>query len=300
MMKPRVLITGATGFIGKAVIKELLIVASQAQVGTIMDYSLFAFSRHPYTSSSEIEWIPADIHNRDKLRSAIRHVRPDFVLHLAWSDLPDFSIDKCSLNLQAGIELVSTLARFGCRRIVLAGSCLEYGERTGRVTEDSYSPNLSPFASAKRALYDFSRTIGLNSGFEVLEARIFYSYGFGQRSGSLVPTLISSLKEGRPLTLKTPSAAHDFVEVSDVARALTFLLLNPNIGSGVYNIGSGKLTSVQEIVSTAAQILEVDSPLEDFSSPIGMYADSSKLNDIGWRPKVDLVEGINRYLTLSI
>ena len=129
--------------------------------------------------------------------------------------------------------------------------------------------------------------------------RLFYVYGPGQRESSLLPYIISCVRQGKNPELKTPAARNDFIYVEDVARAISDIVKRPQT-DGVYNIGSGSSTSVQQIVETVCDKFGfpyesgglnslTKSPVVDF------WADISRIkSDTGWEPKTSIKEGIQK------
>ena len=129
--------------------------------------------------------------------------------------------------------------------------------------------------------------------------RLFYVYGPGQREKSLIPTIISSFAKGETPEIKNPKAANDFIFIDDVTSA--FLRSIESCASGgTYNVGSGYLTSINEVL-TAVRDATL-SPSRDGSECAtqsqdnhknGFWADTSKVNkDLDWYPQVTISEGI--------
>ncbi|HUZ92830.1 MAG TPA: NAD-dependent epimerase/dehydratase family protein, partial [Candidatus Paceibacterota bacterium] len=127
------------------------------------------------------------------------------------------------------------------------------------------------------------------NGIDFIWARFFYVYGPGQKSHSLIPHLIERKRAGLPPDLKTPGAANDFVYVGDVARALAMILEKHKPSqSNTYNIGSGRLSAVKDVVN---QIYK-KSIVKAKKVP-GFYADVSLIKkEIGWKPRTSLKAGI--------
>ena len=120
----RVLITGASGFIGMPLSKKL------SELGCEV---LGLVRSAPIESQSSIIWLEADLSFPDSYKDRIELFRPEVLIHLAWQDIPDFSLDKSLLNLNQSLQFLSFISQIAsCRKILISGSCLEYGRVKGR------------------------------------------------------------------------------------------------------------------------------------------------------------------------
>ena len=139
------------------------------------------------------------------------------------------------------------LAETSCKRIVVTGSCFEYGKQRGRIKEDSALKPFSAFSAAKNSLHQLGSKIAKKNNMQFIWTRLFYVYGPGQRQNSLIPYIINCVKEGKKPDIKTPLSKNDFIYVKDIADAISMILKKCS-KSAVYNIGSGESTSVQDII----------------------------------------------------
>ena len=287
----KIFLTGGTGFIGKYVVEDL----------KRKGHQLLILSRDVRKKSSA-GFIVGDLANIGKWKTRIKHFNPNVAIHLAWEGIPDFSAIRSSKNLIQGISLYNLLAEIGCKKIITAGTCFEYGDVTGKVSENITINPGTPFVAAKHALHIMGEAITRENGADFIWMRFFYVYGSGQRSGSLIPHIMSCA-DGKLLPgLKNPSARNDFVYVEDVARAVTAAVLYGK-GNKTYNVGSGKLTSVAEITRLIYSGLHAEDIYRNFinSSKIvptgGFYAKITDIHrDLGWSPKVTMREGIRKIM----
>src|SRR3989338_6585450 len=134
-------ITGGTGFIGRPLIKRL------AAEG----HTLALLSRRP-TSDLPAKVIQGDLEKIEGWEKEFISFAPDIVFHLAWEGLPDYSLATCLKNLQQGCRLYNLVLAHGCTKIVTAGTCWEYGEKTGKVTTKDEGNILNLFESTKKSL----------------------------------------------------------------------------------------------------------------------------------------------------
>ena len=290
----RVFITGGTGFIGRYVLKHLekegynillLTRASKENFSSII-------------SSKKVDIISGNLSDIDKWKNELIQFKPSAAIHLAWEGIPDYGVETSIKNLKYGLNLFEELAEIGCKKIVCTGSCWEYGQNQGKISENLLAKSLNAFTAAKNALHCLGREIAKENNMQFIWTRLFYVYGPGQRENSLIPYIVKCVKEGKKLNLKTPSARNDFIYVEDVAKAIVAILEKCD-QSTVYNIGSGYSISIQDIINIVYNGLNFQHKLkngmlktENIYSD-NFWADISKIKkEIGWEPKVNIVEGV--------
>jgi nucleoside-diphosphate-sugar epimerase len=135
--------------------------------------------------------------------------------------------------------------------------------------------------------------VSREAGFDYRWARIFFVYGPGQRSASLIPHLRDAFSTGVSPSLREPEAVQDFVHVEDVARGL-YHLSECDAPSGVFNLGSGRPTSVGEIANRVAAHYGRLSPFAKVEGGTGSWADISLTTAAsGWKPEIEIGAGID-------
>ena len=279
-----ILVTGASGFIGAAVVEELI---RQGQHFTCLG--------RVQKSHSNILCENFNLEQETEIEELLERITPKLVLHLAWKGIPDLSEEMSRINYNNSLNFIRSALRFGAKRIVIAGSCLEYGEIEGQVSEEDLTVNPTPFGRVKSELFQTALHEAKDKTCQVLSGRIFFAYGLGQRAGALIPSLLRTIESGGVVTLRSPGASQDFVEVSDVASALVLLLLNESAQEGVYNIGSGILTPTDTIAAKMSKILGRNYESSFNGVPKGLFANNNKLRKLGWSSKLSIEAGLERY-----
>lgn len=283
----RIFVTGGAGFIGKHLTKKL----------EEQHHSLLLLSQR---SLAEINFVEGNLADINKWKVRVEKFKPDACVHLAWEALPDYSAATSAKNLRYGLDLISMLTKIGCKKFLSAGSCWEYGQQSGKLSEDMAFKPLNAFTAAKNSLHWLGAEIAKENNMQFIWTRLFYVYGPGQRETSLIPYLINCVKSGKTPEIKNPLAKNDFIYVEDVADAISMILKKCK-KSAVYNIGSGKATSVQDIIKTVYNNLNLrykpkyKSFKSNTSSSDNFWGDISKIKrEIGWKPKTTIKEGIKR------
>jgi len=275
----KTLITGPSGFIGRALLKQNL------------PGDLHVTSRVTASLPTGITGHFGDLSDQ-KFLKYLAEQKFDQVIHLAWEGLPNLSEENNLRNLKISIEFLEILASSGVKDFQIAGSCLEYGDLTGQISEEVIGENLSDFAATKIELLKFIAGLGVTYKWH----RIFYAYGPFQHDNSLLSSAFLSAKNGVSLKLSNPNISRDFVYVEDVARAMSQLIQTPGV-SGVFNIGSGKSTLVIDLVNAlnSKMGLEVQDQAVEVSP--ALTADTKKITEAcGWTPNVSIEQGIKKFV----
>jgi dTDP-6-deoxy-L-talose 4-dehydrogenase (NAD+) len=217
---------------------------------------------------------------------------------MAWEGIPNYDYPTSTRNLIHSLKLLMMLAEIGCKKILCTGSCWEYGQKSGMLNEDSSVKPSNVFTAAKHSLYLMGREIAQENAMNFIWTRLFYVYGPGQKSHSLIPHIITAIQSGKQPNIKTPHSRNDFVYVGDVARAIS-LLVTKDTAHDVYNIGSGYSTEILDIINMVYQYYGYKMksfPPDSIASnaaPVDFWADISRMDkDVGWAPAYGIEDGI--------
>jgi len=286
----RLLITGASGFVGRAVLDQ-----------HIDEFDVHAVARSvPSDAPTVVEWHAFDLLERDPA-TLVDAVRPSHLMHLAWIATPGVyrTAPENERWLEASNQLVETFVAAGGRRVVATGTCMEYDLTTAPSREQTPSHPNSPYARCKDALFREVSVASERAGFEFVWARLFYLYGLREKPGRLVSSLVARLLAGEPATVAAGSLKRDYLHVHDVARALLHLVRHET--TGPVNVGSGRaepLSSIGRMVAeacSATDLLTVEDRRGEGPDAVPeIVADVTKLSSTGWTPRMTLEEGIPR------
>lgn len=179
---------------------------------------------------------------------ALLDCHPTHAILLSWPGLPNYQETfHVTRNLPACIELIEQLAAAGLQRLVVAGTCYEYGLQNGAMKEDQFTDPVNCYAIAKDSLRRVIANRYSQQDLQWCWARIFYPFGHGQNPKSLLPSLIKALEtREKSFAMGSGRQLRDFINVQEVARQMLILAVHQN-SEGIYNVGSGMARSVFEM-----------------------------------------------------
>ena len=284
-----VLVTGASGFIGRALCTTLLEVGAEVH----------GSSRRLRSLPEGVHWHAADFADEAAADGLIARVQPEIVYHLAGAVTGVRDVDQVipvfASTLASTVHVLTAAQRHGCRRVVLASSMEEPD------ADDAIAIPSSPYAAAKWASGGYGRMFASLYGLEVVELRVFMTYGPGyQPLGKLVPAVVLGLLRGEPPSLGSGTRRIDWVYIDDVVDALR-RAATADVPVGVRpDVGSGQLHSIREFVERLAS--HVDSGAElAFGTGQNRAAEREAVADLttsrrilGWEPRVGLDDGLAR------
>ena len=289
MSGSRVLVTGASGFIGRHLCRRLLDGGE----------TVFGVSRSGEPAERRMRWLGADLTSMDGVRRVLKEAEPEVIYHLAShvKGAPDLELvlPTFAANLQTTVNLLTGAAERGCRRIILSGSLVE---PTGR--EPGAVPS-SPYAAAKWAAADYARMFRALYGLPTVIARMFMVYGPAQPDETkLVPYVIRSCQAGRAPRITNGTRLVDWIYVDDVTRGLVALAAAEGVDGQTVDLGSGTLVSIRQIVE--ALVRAIGSRLEPVwgalperpLEPVRQADVAETERRIGWTPAVGLEDGLGR------
>lgn len=283
----RIILTGATGFVGTHAIPAL-----QAR-----GFEVHALGRRPPVA--EVVFHGVDILDAAAVKRVVDAVGASHLLHLAWYAEP--GLYWCSpINLDwiaATLALVRAFREGGGGRAVAAGTCAEYAWGPERLCEDAPCVSATLYGVAKDGTQRILRAYAGETGLSFAWGRLFYLYGPGEKAGRLVSDAIRALSSGERFDTSPGSQRRDFSHVADVAGA--FAALVDSAVEGPVNIGSGAAVPVRSILERIggltgrADLIDFGARRLAESEPASIEADVMRLRqEVGFRPRYDLDTGL--------
>lgn len=292
----RVLITGASGFIGRHCLESLL----------KKGYEVHAVSsKIREMNDQRIRWHVADLLDTKQISLLIEHVQPSHLLHFAWNVSPS-SYRTSPENLRwaiSSLELLRSFESNGGKRVVIAGTCFEYDETYGYCSEQT-TP-LKPttlYGTYKHSLQIMLDAYAIQTGISASWGRIFYLFGPFEHQDRLIPSVIKSLLMSKCAYCSHGEQIRDFLYVKDVADAF-ISLLNSQV-EGAVNVASGRPVALREIIQKIADRLNRPDLIQLGAVPVSpnepplLIADVRRLNnEVGWKPKYSLDQGLDETIS---
>lgn len=239
----KVLVTGATGFVGQHVIPRLLehrhaVTAVARDEAKARNFAWF----------NRVRFISCDIHR--PIDNPVEWFgQPEAVIHLAWPGLPNYkALFHFEENMPADYRFLKALVEGGVGRLLVTGTCFEYGMQSGSLREDMEARPTNPYGFAKDTLRRQLEYLKCEQSFTLTWARLFYSYGDGQAENSLLPQLKGAVERGdKVFNMSGGGQLRDYLPITEVAKYLVLLAMR-NGDNGIVNVCSGKPISVRKLV----------------------------------------------------
>jgi nucleoside-diphosphate-sugar epimerase len=249
-----VLVTGATGFVGRHLVAELL----------TQGHQVTALARDPAKAKAmpwidRVKWMTHDLHGEAALDYQ-NLGSPDAMIHLAWSGLPNYQeLFHFEVNLPKDYSFISSLVKQGLPQVLITGTCLEYGLKNGPLSVDMPADPQTPYALAKHTLHMQLRQLQTKQPFTLQWARLFYMYGEGQSPKSILSQLVKAIESGeKKFNMSMGEQLRDYLHIKEVSMQLTGILLRPIVK--IVNVCSGKPISVRSLVER--QVGELGASIE--------------------------------------
>lgn len=272
-LKPRVLITGGSGFVGRQIVDAL----------APLDLALHTAGRGPFSRTGIVHH-RLDLLDDNAADSLVSAIRPTHVLHAAWfADHGDFWNSAQNRRwLRATIALASAAKSAGVARFVGVGSVAEYSLTAGIAGTLSEAAPLRPqtaYGEAKAWAFRALSILFDEGPTRFAWARLFHLFGEGESPGKLTAYAARELAAGRWPELRQPDAVFDFLDVNYVGAALAALLLAP--AEGPVNVARGEGTSVRDLAvligSACGWAIPVVPPSACAAAGLRLVADVSRL-----------------------
>ena len=297
----RVLITGATGFIGSHLTRSL--VRRGAEVHALTSTVSSIYPARLVDIRGDIVLHGGNLNDAGAMESVVSHARPELVFHLgaythvgkSWE-----RIDECiQTNVHGTVTLLQALARTDYRRFVYTSTSEVYGDIEVPFREDAaVNPN-SPYSVAKYAGERFCRMLSRGKGWPIVVARPFNAYGPAQTPDRIIPEIIVKALRRERLAMTSGIQTREFNYVEDLVEGFLLAALVPGIEGDVFNIGGGEEISMREVAETILDLMgnpispEFGALPERPTEIWTMRSDSSKAQEILGLPRFrSLREGL--------
>ena len=291
----KVLLTGATGLIGRHVIPVLL--RRNYEVHAIYCQA----SDLPYGNQEGVHWHQCNLLDNELSRKILKAIAPSHLLHLAWyTEHGKYWAAWDNLRwVQASLALLLNFAENDGSRAVFCGSCSEYDWSYGFCSElVTPTKPATLYGCCKNSLQEIFARFSIESKLSSAWARVFFFYGPHEHPHRLVSSVISSILQGRCANCTHGNQIRDFLYVKDVADARVSLL--DSSVEGPVNIASGQPVHLQQIICRIAEKLGCSDMIDLGAIPVDpndrplVVADVQRLTqEVGWYPGYNLDAGLD-------
>lgn len=286
----KVIVTGASGFIGRNSLSKLLSKGYEVHAISFKDADIFI---------DEIIWHKCNLLEPREINSLIKKVKPSHLLHFAWDVTPGYRDSLSNFDwVQTSIELLKKFYEYGGKRVVTAGTCFQYSETSQDCQEFNTLRNpLTFYGKCKQSFQYLMEAFCKEAGLSSAWGHIFFLYGPYEASNRLVSSVIISLLKNEIANCTEGNQIRDFMHVEDVADAFA-QILDSDV-EGPINVASGYPVKLRDIVEEIAkQLGKIDlvnfggrsTPQDEF---LRISADVTRLkNELNWEHTYNLSEGI--------
>ena len=280
----RIGVIGGAGFIGRSFVERVR--SSEHEVILLPRFPLEASNRGTEMASA------ISAYSKQIDSSGV-----STVVNLAWAGLPDYTPSSTSRNVRIATLIHEASLNSAAECVVGIGSCLEYGDAIGPISETTAAVSPTFFGRTKTWLAEHLQASARELGKRSIWVRPFWLIGRGQRPTSLVPSVLRAAANGLRQLPKNPDAVADFVDLDDFSDALLRVMLTKK-ADGTFNVGSGHLHTAGQVASVALSIALGDSS-ESFCrnnlfAKGGWSTNERILETAGWTPQTTLRETIQK------
>ena len=299
----KVLVSGGAGFIGANLVRRLI--ASD-------DFEVFVIEKEGTNMwrlkdiEDKIIFKYVDLRDDKALEQAIQEIKPNIVFHLAsygvYGAVQKDEEQMKLVNVKGTVNLAEALKDNTPELFVFASTSFVYGPKEGAITETDEIGPINEYAVTKYEAEQKLAAISKESNMSVINARLFTPYGTYEDSQRLIPHIILNTLEENTIELGSPNNVRDFIFIEDVMDVFLKMMQTDKKYLGeVFNIGSGKQHSIQQVVETVEKVLDKKLDVSyggkssPYQEPKNFIADISKTKkEFDWEPQHDLETGIKK------
>lgn len=287
----KILITGASGFIGRCVTDEMI----------KRGYTVYAPSLSPALPPQDgLLQSRLDFFDREALKRYLAEHCFENLIHLAWYVGPKCHMSPGNMDwLGLSLDLLKSFAEYGGKTFLGAGTVSEYDFSCGLLREDATAlANPSLYGQSKAALYNVGKSFCRQAGIAFKWPRIFNLYGPYERPARLMPSVICSMLKNEDVKVSPCTKFLDYLHVYDTARGIASLF-ESDVTDAV-NIASGQPVQLRAVVEEIARQTEFKGRIlwgaleENFADPVIVGSNVRLTQEVGWQPVYTLQTGLRQ------
>jgi nucleoside-diphosphate-sugar epimerase len=296
----RILITGATGFVGSNLARFLI--NKNVSLHIILRKTSNVWRIEDIIKRLTIHY--CDLTDKEETKRVVSLIKPNIIFHLAvYGGYPSQSETSkiIIVNFVGTVNLLNACIEEGFNCFINAGSSSEYGIKFKAMKEEDLLEPINIYGVTKAAATLYSSALAKKFNLPIITLRLFSPYGYYEDAARLIPYLVLSMLKNKEIKLSSPHAVRDFIFIEDVIRAfiLTVEKKEALLPGTILNVGSGFNTKVNEVFYKLKEIIDykMDFSIEghprDSDTLRDWRANTKKIKEtLGWVPKNNLEEGL--------
>ena len=294
----RVFITGATGFIGSNLARRYLERGAEVFINLRTTSDTWRIN----DILTEVNSVPVDISEYEKLKDTLKKIRPDYIFHTAafgGSADQKNTAKIIETNINGTVNLVRSCRNIDIRMLVNTGTSSEYGIKNSPMKESFLLEPVTEYGVSKAAATLFCQAYAITNNQPVITLRLFSPFGRYEQKSRLIPSVILAALEKINPKISSRQFVRDFIYIDDVLDAYEAAIALKNPSGKIFNIGSGSQHSVGEVVDIIVGLLgdevthEVGVPPAWKNEPAFWQADIQKAkSELYWEPHYSLKSGL--------
>ncbi len=291
----RILVTGASGFVGAAV----------ADLAARQGHHVTILVRNPSAPrvvalAGQCAIAVADLADNHAVGAALAQAQADIIIHSAWEGVggPDRAGDIQLDNIRTTVALLDAAIVVGVRRFIGIGSQAEYGRHDRRIDESAATQPFLLYGAAKLSAYHLTRQRATEAGIGYAWLRLFSPYGPGDNPNWLIPSVVGQILAGKAPRTSPGTQKWDYLHIVDAAQGILAAALTDG-AQGVFNLSSGRAITVRAIVEHIRDLACPGLALTFGDMPFSpnqimhLEGDPGRLTaTTGWTPHIALEDGL--------
>ena len=291
----RVAITGATGFLGSYLVRELLERGHEVALLIRPGSSTWRVA----DVLGRVECVEGSLEEIGAARAALGRFAPQAVAHLAWRgvDNADRNDPGQARNVPSTVELAALCGGIGAEVFVGAGSQAEYGPHSQPIRENDATRPTTLYGKAKLAAGAMAAHVANDRRLRFAWLRIFSTYGATDADHWLIPSMIATLRAGRRMSLTRCEQRWSFLHARDAAAAWR-IVIESDSAAGIYNLGHPEAPPLRHTVTMLRDLVDPSADLGFGEVPyrpdqvMVLQPEVGRLAALGWKPRVPLEAGL--------
>lgn len=262
-------------------------------------FDIYALTIGNEENTPGITYVKANLFDKIQIDNLLSEIRPEYMLHYAWLSTGLFNDNSNFDFLTSSIDLLKSFAKYGGKRVVMAGTYAEYGYHNDTLKETMPAEPINVYSQCKDFVRQITEAYCQNNNISFGWGRIFSAFGKEKDPRRLTSDVINHLKNNQEVVIRSGSLVRDYIYTKDIAAA--FVKFLGSDVTGVVNICTGKDTSIHDYVMKIAKAMGKESLVvfNEQASPqqVRVVGNPTRLNkEVGFIPKYTIEEALKEIL----